>query len=68
MGNNHYILLRLAGGQQADRVRNLFDRRTMIGVQAAYYYNTMFGPLGGTLGYSNHTKEPYFYLNLGYDF
>ena len=68
MGNNHYILLRLAGGQQADRVRNLFDRRTLIGVQAAYYYNTMFGPLGGTLGYSNHTKEPYFYLNLGYDF
>ena len=68
IGNNHYILLRVAGGQQADKVRNLFDRRTMIGVQAAYYYNTMFGPLGGTLGYSNHTKEPYFYLNLGYDF
>jgi NTE family protein len=28
----------------------------------------MFGPLGASLGYSNHTKKPYFYLNLGYEF
>ena len=68
MGTNHFVLLRVACGQQADKVKNLLEKRTKIGVQAAYYYNTIFGPLGGTLGYSNHTKELYFYLNLGYEF
>ena len=38
------------------------------GFQAAYYYNTMFGPLGATLGYSNRTKKPYLFINLGYEF
>ena len=57
-----------AGAQQSDKVKKLSDNRTILGVQAAYYYNTMFGPLGASLGYSNHTKKPYFYLNLGYEF
>ena len=68
MGTNHFVLLRVAGGQQADKVGNLLKRGTMIGVQGSYYYNTMFGPLGGSLGYSNHTNELYLYLNLGYEF
>ena len=68
IGGNSYMLLRLAGGQQADKLKNLFDQTTLFGVQAAYFYNTMFGPVGATLGYSNRTKEPYFYLNLGYEF
>ena len=68
MGKNHYILLRVACAQQADQVKNLLDKRTLIGVQGAYFYNTMFGPLGATLGYSNRTKELYFYVNLGYEF
>jgi NTE family protein len=68
MGKNHYILLRVACAQNSDKVNTLLDRRTLIGVQGAYYYNTMFGPLGATLGYSNRTKEVYFYLNLGYEF
>jgi NTE family protein len=58
----------MVGAQQADKVRNLLDRRTLLGVQGAYYYNTMFGPVDATLGYSNHTKGPYFYINLGYEF
>ena len=68
IGGNSYMLLRLAGGQQADKLKNLFDQTTLFGVQAAYFYNTMFGPVGAALGYSNRTKEPYFYLNLGYEF
>ena len=67
-GTNHYVLIRFAGAQHAESLKQLFDRRTLLGVQAAYYYNTMFGPVGGTIGYSNRTKEPYFYLNLGYEF
>jgi NTE family protein len=46
----------------------MFDHHTLFGIQAAYYYNTLFGPVGATLGYSNHTKEPYLFINLGYEF
>ena len=68
LGKNHYILLRVACAQQSDKVKDLLGSRTIIGVQGAYFYNTMFGPLGATLGYSNRTKEVYLYLNLGYEF
>ena len=68
IGKNHYVLLRVAAGQQTEKVKELFDHSTIIGVQGAYYFNTMFGPLGATLGYSNHTKKAYFFINLGYDF
>ena len=67
-GSSSYVLLRVAAGQQAGKVKDLFDRRTLVGVQGAYYYNTIFGPAGASLGYSNRTKELYFYLNLGYEF
>ena len=68
IGANSYILLRLAGAQQSDHLKNLLDYRTLLGGQIAYYYNTIVGPVGATLGYSNHTKKPYLYLNLGYEF
>ena len=68
MGSDHYLLVRVAAGQQTDRLKELFDHKTLIGGQIAYYYNTLFGPVGATVGYSNHTKEPYFFLNLGYEF
>ena len=68
IGKSNYVLLRVAGGQQADKTKELFDHRTLIGVQGAYYYNTMLGPVGATLGYSNRTKKAYFYINLGYEF
>ena len=68
IGKNHYVLLRFAAGQQANKLKEIFDNRTLLGGQIAYYYNTIFGPLGASLGYSNHTKEPYFFLDLGYEF
>jgi NTE family protein len=58
----------VAAAQQAEHLNELFDYRTMAGIQLAYYYKTMFGPLGATLGYSNHTKKAYFFINLGYSF
>ena len=67
-GANSYVLLRMVGAQQARKAKEIFDHRSLLGVQAAYYYNTMFGPVGATLGYSNHTKNPYFYVNIGYEF
>ena len=68
IGKSSYVLLRLAAGQQSEKLKELFDYRTMIGAQGAFYYNTMFGPVGATLGYSNHTKKGYFFINLGYEF
>ena len=68
IGKSNYVLLRVTAGQNAEKVKELLDYRTMIGAQAAYYYNTMFGPVGATLGYSNHTKKGYFFINLGYEF
>ena len=68
IGKNSYVLLRGVGAQRSEYVKNLLDNKTLLGGQIAYYYNTMFGPLGASLGYSNRTKEPYFYLNLGYEF
>lgn len=67
-GTSSYVLLRLAAAQQADDMKNLPDSKTLLGGQAAYYYNTMFGPVGATVGYSSRTKKPYLYLNLGYEF
>ncbi|MBO4486632.1 MAG: patatin-like phospholipase family protein [Prevotella sp.] len=68
IGTSSYLLFRVAGGQQADHLKDLLDHRTLLGGQVAYYYNTIFGPVGGSIGYSNRTKEPYFFLNLGYVF
>jgi NTE family protein len=68
LGRSHYVLLKVAAAQNADETEDLFKARTVLGAQLAYYYNSMFGPLGGTIGYSNYTKTPYFYINLGYEF
>jgi NTE family protein len=68
IGGKSYVLMRVAGGQQADKVKYLLDNRVVLGAQAAYYYNTLFGPVGATIGYSNRTEKPYFFLNLGYEF
>ena len=68
IASNNFITLRIAAAQQSASLRQLFDHRTLLGIQGGYYYNTMFGPVGATIGYSNRTKKPYLYLNIGYQF
>ena len=68
MGSSHYVLVRASVAQHADDLDNIFQTKTLYGGQLAYYYKTMFGPLGLTLGYASRTKVPYFYINLGYVF
>ena len=68
IATNNYILLRLAAAQHADEFKDILQQRTMLGAQLAYYYNTLFGPLGATLGYSGKTKQLNFYINLGFEF
>ena len=68
IATNNFVLLRVAAGLQSDELKNIFDNRTLIGGQIAYYYNTIVGPVGAALGYSNHTKKAYFFVNVGYTF
>ena len=68
LGKSHYILLRGAVAQHASQLEDLLQEKSLLGVQAAYYYDTIFGPLGASLCYSNRTKTPYLYINLGYVF
>ena len=68
MGSSHYLLLRVVGAQQSTRLKELFDHKTLFGCQIAYYLNTIFGPVGASLGYSNHTKKAKVFINLGFEF
>ena len=68
IGGNGYLLLRMASAQQSDKARTLLDHKTLLGGQIAYYYKTIIGPVGAAVGYSNRTKEPYLFVNLGYAF
>ncbi|MBR1504248.1 MAG: patatin-like phospholipase family protein [Prevotella sp.] len=66
--SNNLVLLRIAAGQDADKTKDILKHQTMIGTQLSYYYNSIFGPLGGSVGYSNLTKCFYYYINLGFVF
>ncbi len=65
---NNLILLRIVAGQDADKAKDMLKHKTMLGAQLSYYYNSIFGPLGGSIGYSNLTKRFYYYINLGFVF
>ena len=62
------ILVRAAAAQNADEYSHMLKTHTMLGASMSYYYNTLLGPLGGTVGYSNVTKEPMYYINMGFVF
>ena len=66
--HNNLVLLRIVAGQDADKTEDILKHQTMVGTQLSYYYNSIFGPLGGSIGYSNLTKRFYYYINLGFVF
>lgn len=68
IGKNHYVRLMAAYAQQAPEIRNIMQTKPLIGGLLAYDYNSMFGPLGGSLGYNSRTKSLDIYINLGYTF
>ncbi len=59
------VQFRMAIGQSSDGYKDLLKRGTMLGASLGYFYNFLGNPLGAVIGYSNVTKEPYFYINLG---
>ena len=66
--SNSVFLFRVAAGQDAPVLKDLLHHKTMLGASVSYYLNTMFGPLGASIGYSNLTKKFYYFINLGFVF
>ena len=65
---SHYVLAEASAAQHSEKLGRLLKHGPMMGYQLSYAYKTMFGPLGCSVGYSNHTDKLYFYINLGYRF
>ena len=68
IGSSHYIQLAVAGAQQAPRLAEMLDHRTLLGYRLSYFFNSLIGPIGASLGYSNKTRKADFYINLGFQF
>jgi len=64
----HYIMVNGGVTAHSNDLDNIFDRKPIWGVQLAYSYNSIFGPLGGSIGWSSFTKQVYPYISLGFDF
>ena len=64
----HYMMVKGHVAQQSNKLGDLFDGKSIWGVQLAYSYNSILGPLGGSLSWSNFTKQVYPYINLGFEF
>ena len=64
----HYLMLKGHVAEQNDKLEDIFDGKPIWGTQLAYYYNSIFGPLGGSLSWSNFTKQVSIYINLGFEF
>lgn len=68
LSTNNFVLFKVAGAQHADALRDLLKHSPMLGYELAYYYKTLIGPIGATLGYSNKTDRVNFMINIGYEF
>lgn len=68
MGENNYLSLRLSAMRSCDKVGDLFASLPKVGALLGYSYASVFGPLGGSLGWSNQTHGVCFYVNMGFEF
>jgi NTE family protein len=66
--DNNYVSFALSAGQTGENFKNVFDETLIRGYRLSYSYDSLFGPLSASLGYSSRTKKAYLFINLGYDF
>ena len=64
----HYIMVKGHVAEQNNKLENIFDGKPIWGAQLGYAYNSIVGPLGGSLSWSNITKQVSLYINLGFEF
>lgn len=66
--DNNYVAITLSAAQHSGKLKDVFENGPMMGYKISYAYDSFFGPIGASIGYSSHTSNLYFYLNLGYEF
>lgn len=66
--DNNYIFLRSSAGLGSNKLKDIFKDSAHLGFKLGWAYDSFFGPISASLGYSNITKEMDFYINLGYQF
>lgn len=64
----HYVMVKAQVAEQNSKLGHIFDNKPIWGFQLAYSYNSILGPLGGSLSWSNFTHKFYPYINLGFEF
>ena len=68
VAKNNYVSITGNVILQDSNLYHIFKNQCRFGINAGYAYNSIFGPLEATFGYSNQSKEAAFYINLGYYF
>ena len=66
--DNNYVSFAVASGQVSDKLKEIFSDSPLFGLRLSYFYNSIIGPIGASLGYSTRTHEPYLFVNIGYEF
>ncbi len=64
----HYLMVKGHIAEQNNKLKDIFADKPFWGAQVAYAYNSIVGPLGGSLSWSNYTKQLAVYINLGFEF
>lgn len=68
IGNKNYVSLTGNYGLAHNDLFHLFDGKNLWGVAAGYAYNSLFGPLEASFGFTGVTHKLKFYASLGYVF
>ncbi|MCR4582953.1 MAG: patatin-like phospholipase family protein [Prevotella sp.] len=63
-----YILLKTQVALHNNKLEDLLKGKPVWGIQGAYYYNSIIGPIGGYISWSNFTSSLAFGINIGYEF
>ena len=64
----HYMMIKGDAAMHSEKADRIFKRKPIWGAQLAYAYNSILGPLGGSIGWSDLTKQVSIYINLGFEF
>ena len=64
----HYLMVKGHVAEHDNKLGDIFKGKPIWGTQIGYAYNSILGPLGGSLSWSNYTKNVSFYINLGFEF
>lgn len=68
MGSKNYVTFVGNVALQNDKFFDVLKAKPIWGGSVGYGYDSLFGPLEASFGYSSRSKEVGFYINLGYVF